>query len=487
MVPLYYGAGRSLRNHFDDAYITYRFAIQLARGHGLVFNVGERIDAASSFLYAVLLAGLYRIGLHDLELAAVEIGALCAGGIAAVVFGTLQRLTGRPWLAAVMGLFAGANGLISGWAASGMESVFYAFLVVFFVGSSFFRHRENWVTAAALCFIVLTRVEGLIVGFAWGSMHCIRMARERGLGEHDSRANRAFLLHGALAATTTLGFFAFKYCYYGTLLPHTFHLKLMLRVYHSNPSDLLRNWVRVASVAVSLAVVGAVVLAWQQGTSAVLGTLIFLALTGVSCALGPNAGWARYSIQALPPVMILAGVAIHWLLAKPLKVICLPVAAMVLFGVGIQTVTSCTYMRDNLRAFSPHQDCRRKVGDYLRDHVDPSEVIVSTDIGEISYEAMDFSFIDTVGLTSEDVYRAYQEGRSLDVVFDRRHPRFAADTWWPLGQRRRGEYKAYDKVVQPGRMLTRSIPVTHYAANLQDRGVLYQCLNSFAVGPIGRP
>jgi len=42
---------------YDDAYITYRYAVNLAEGRGFVFNTYERVNSASSFLYTVLLAG----------------------------------------------------------------------------------------------------------------------------------------------------------------------------------------------------------------------------------------------------------------------------------------------------------------------------------------------------------------------------------------------------------------------------------------------
>jgi hypothetical protein len=40
----------------DDAYITYRYAQNLAAGHGFVFNPGERVLGTSTPLYTVVLA-----------------------------------------------------------------------------------------------------------------------------------------------------------------------------------------------------------------------------------------------------------------------------------------------------------------------------------------------------------------------------------------------------------------------------------------------
>lgn len=46
----------------EDAYITYRFAKNLAEGNGPVFNAGDRVEGYSNFLWMVLIAGAYRLG-----------------------------------------------------------------------------------------------------------------------------------------------------------------------------------------------------------------------------------------------------------------------------------------------------------------------------------------------------------------------------------------------------------------------------------------
>src|SRR5207244_12236047 len=44
----------------DDAYISYRYAQNLARGNGLVFNPGERVEGYSNLLHVLLLAPFCR-------------------------------------------------------------------------------------------------------------------------------------------------------------------------------------------------------------------------------------------------------------------------------------------------------------------------------------------------------------------------------------------------------------------------------------------
>ncbi|MBN1425707.1 hypothetical protein JXA88_14225, partial [Candidatus Fermentibacteria bacterium] len=46
----------------DDPYITYRYARNLASGHGLVYNPGQRVLGRTSPLFALLLGDLTMLG-----------------------------------------------------------------------------------------------------------------------------------------------------------------------------------------------------------------------------------------------------------------------------------------------------------------------------------------------------------------------------------------------------------------------------------------
>jgi len=48
----------------DDAYISFRYACNFAQGNGLVFNVGERVEGYSNFLWVILLSIGSRTGLE---------------------------------------------------------------------------------------------------------------------------------------------------------------------------------------------------------------------------------------------------------------------------------------------------------------------------------------------------------------------------------------------------------------------------------------
>jgi arabinofuranosyltransferase len=63
----------------DDSYISFRYARNLARGLGLVYNAGEHIEGYTNFFWTVLLAGGIRIGLDPVLLAKI-LGGIAASG-----------------------------------------------------------------------------------------------------------------------------------------------------------------------------------------------------------------------------------------------------------------------------------------------------------------------------------------------------------------------------------------------------------------------
>src|SRR3954452_12539716 len=86
--------GRTYFWLFDDAMISMRYARNLADGHGLVWNAGERVEGYSNFLWTLVMAAVHGLGFGDsgASLAMMAIGvalllaiALVAGRIAAIL------------------------------------------------------------------------------------------------------------------------------------------------------------------------------------------------------------------------------------------------------------------------------------------------------------------------------------------------------------------------------------------------------------------
>jgi hypothetical protein len=191
---------------YDDPYITYRYAVNLADGVGFVYNAGERVLSTTTPLYALLLAVAGLAGL-DVLLASNVIGclSLALGGLA------FWRL-GQVWNTPVVGviglvLYPTFPFLIF---TLGAESALYITLILFgFLACA----REQYGRAAMLlAFATLTRADGALAAAAAG-VYVLLVSRHRPW--------RAILIYGALLAP----WFVFAWFYFGAPLPATLAAK----------------------------------------------------------------------------------------------------------------------------------------------------------------------------------------------------------------------------------------------------------------------
>lgn len=153
-----------LRDHgFDDPYITYRYAENLAGGQGFVYNPGERVLSTTAPLYALLLAPFAALGL-PLPYVSNTIACLSfgLGGLA------LYRM-GRIWGAPVAG---GAAGLIFALFPGVLNTVgseiglFLALVLWGFAAAAGGRH---YLAAALLALATLVRADGAAAMAAAGA------------------------------------------------------------------------------------------------------------------------------------------------------------------------------------------------------------------------------------------------------------------------------------------------------------------------------
>jgi arabinofuranosyltransferase len=115
----------------DDAYITFRYARNLAEGLGLVYNPGEWVLGTTAPLWAILLGAGYKLGLTDLPWLATVVSAVCDAGSVALLVRFAVRLGWRPLGAALVGLAWALNPMSIAFATGGMEtSLFVLFSLV---------------------------------------------------------------------------------------------------------------------------------------------------------------------------------------------------------------------------------------------------------------------------------------------------------------------------------------------------------------------
>ena len=119
---------------YDDVFISFRYADNLAAGNGLVFNLGERVEGYSNFLWTVILAAFSLLGAHQfhdgLFWVAKMLGVACAVGTCLGIYIYGKKQLRLPLLLAAAPAFALAfNGPFALWGIGGLETPFTMLLI----------------------------------------------------------------------------------------------------------------------------------------------------------------------------------------------------------------------------------------------------------------------------------------------------------------------------------------------------------------------
>jgi hypothetical protein len=129
LVVLAAAAAWVIRFAQDDAFITYRYSRNLARGEGLVFNTGERVEGYTNFLWTVLHAVPERLGwstplFSQIVGIATMVGAVLLTGVLA------RRLFDSRGLALLAQAALVANVTFLGYGTGGLETMLQTLLVL---------------------------------------------------------------------------------------------------------------------------------------------------------------------------------------------------------------------------------------------------------------------------------------------------------------------------------------------------------------------
>jgi len=397
-------------NQYDDTYITYRYAINFAEGNGLVFNAGERTDAASSFLYTMLLSFFYAIGFKNLEIVASVVGFISLYTSALYTYKFSIELSSSKITAFIFSSLLVINGFYSGWALSGMESTLFAALTVI----SLFYIITAPLSVCAFIFVVLsslTRFEGIFILLPYLMVY------------YTNGKPRRMLIQAMLAMFIFLFFYEIKFLYYNVFISHAYEMKKIASYYRSNPIYLIKLWCVFVSGVVLLAL-------FTMIRKKYFCVLLYFISVYVVLLLGPYSDWGRYSIFLLPIVYAFAAPSFDFIYTNSCscKKVYILIPLLLSMVLVYQSILGYKYNYLNMKDLSVHQECRRKLGDFINAEIDSGSIIISSDIGAIAYVAKNNKFVDLMGLTSYDVLNNYKIGKNFDDILLNKGVCYVADT-----------------------------------------------------------
>ncbi len=224
----------------DDAYISFRYAHNLAYHNELSFNLGDRVEGYTNFLWTVTLGLLLKLGLRP-DIMSRVLGYGCGVAVMVLMY-TLTRVyrggrrTGWDVLGALM-LAASANFAV--WCSGGLETQAFAALALGGVTLYAAEHagRVRWrLSGLVFALAAMTRPEGMLLFGLTGLHHLLVLAlgRNRAVPQWFKKGGvqtrRRYSLLGEVGWVAGFLapyglFFLWRYTYYGFPFPNTYYIK----------------------------------------------------------------------------------------------------------------------------------------------------------------------------------------------------------------------------------------------------------------------
>jgi arabinofuranosyltransferase len=288
----------------DDAFIAFRYARNLLQGNGLVFNVGDRTEGYTCFLWVILLSVPMKLGISPVLASQVLGSTFLALALAAVATFFPSHESRPTWSRLVAPAIFAANAACAFWAVHGLETVMFMALLTMAVRRDCRDHAAElfqsgwsglWYALAAL-----TRPEGTLAFIA--SLMFWIGRRPRLL------ATKSLWRHVLTFAAPVVAHLLWRLFYYGDLVPNTYHAKVGLSL-----ATLSRGWRYVfdfwtGSGGYVLLVALPAVAAARRDLRLAFTAWMVLAFFGLTIATGGDAstGW-RFVIPVVPILCVLAG------------------------------------------------------------------------------------------------------------------------------------------------------------------------------------
>jgi hypothetical protein len=383
----------------DDAFISFRYAENFAEGKGLVYNPGEYVEGYTTFLWVILLGLGHYAGLNTVLLSKV-LGVFFTAGVLALTASMHRFVPGadaRTSTAAT--LMLGTCGIFTAWAMSGMEVAILAFwsvLAVFLHFRAGTSPRRNLLSAVSGVCCALAAMSRPEAGLIFGILFLDR------LRDSWRTRNTSFLYFGAAFVLIYAPYFAWRYWYYGWLLPNTFYVKV-----GSSWAQAKRGYDYTIQFAIaSLFLLAAGLAAAFGGRSRKdhpegggLLAAIFAAQTFYVIAVGGDCMPAfRFFAPVMPFLCMLAALFLTGWIHSSGRAVAVLLAIIAHNGSQMAMNDTLGHNLMGDRVWSRG----RNTGLWFRDNVPPDSLLATNTAGSIPYYSR-LATIDMLGLNDEHI------------------------------------------------------------------------------------
>ncbi len=292
----------------DDLFITLRYVTNLISGRGLVYNVGERVEGYSNFLWVLMLAGPARLGV-DLVVLARGLGVLFAGLNTFLAYLIALRLEATRARAVVAPLLLALATPFATWAGSGLEAPLFSALISCALLERFRERPRLPVVGLLLGLAAITRPEGILFAFTFAFHEATGMFGRAGSASSSPSAPARLAAAGRVLGAAGLLWvpqLLFRRWYYAQWLPNTYYAKvdhdghaLQRGVGYLGAYLDFASWLPLTCAACCL------VLAWRDARVRHLGLALLAYLAWVAAAGGDGLTMFRFVAHVMPLICIL--------------------------------------------------------------------------------------------------------------------------------------------------------------------------------------
>ena len=152
----------------DDIFIVFRYVQNFVAGNGLVYNVGEKVEGYTDFLWTMILCLFAKIKFSPLNVSQLLgiISSLSTLVVMALAGNKIAKQR-KQFLLPFITISLAINYDYNVWATSGLETSFYTFLMCMAFYTFFFAEMKEAkrlvLTGLYLSLAIMSRPDGLLV------------------------------------------------------------------------------------------------------------------------------------------------------------------------------------------------------------------------------------------------------------------------------------------------------------------------------------
>lgn len=381
----------------DDAFISMRYAANIADGAGLVFNAGERVEGYSNPLWTLILSAARLLGL-DAPWTAVALGALLFLATVPLAVALARRLGGGDHAAIAVGVVVGASTSMAAASTNGLETALFAFGLA---GSlvALTGDINPPLATAALLIVAFARPEGPVLVAV---LVATTVATRKRWGLNTKGFGPTTI---AVTAAIALGLAA-RLAYYGEVLPMSAIAKRDLDVDPMTALarnldgglDYLERSLGTMWILVILATVAAVAFRWRPPTVQARATVALITVAsvlGVGVVLSNGGDWMPYARLFVPYLAPILAVLVVGVDALPRRI---PVVAWAAVIIAVQPWGAFAAGR-----WRPMHSAYDTLGATIAAHLPRDEAVTTNVLGRLGYAAPRMRLFDAFGLTEPSV------------------------------------------------------------------------------------